>query len=126
MLTTLPAWLAMLATVGALEQARLNQLIEASARLEPGDDEAKVLSALGPPLERWPKRDAVNAFLFGDRPRQWVYGTVLDIEEIFAYQSAIPILFPLKLRLFSPDEDDLVINWSDDGQIASVVHPKWR
>jgi hypothetical protein len=123
MLTTLQAWLAMLAVVGGLEQARLNQLIDASARLDPGDEESKVLSVLGPPMERWPKRDAVNAFLFGDRPRQWVYGTILDIEEIFAYQSAIPILFPLKLRLFSPDEDDLLINWSDDGSVASIERP---
>jgi hypothetical protein len=123
MVTTLQAWLALLAVVGGLDQARLNQLIEASGQLEPGDDEATVLSELGPPLERWPKRDAVNAFLFGDRPRLWVYGTILDIEEMFPPNSAIPILLPLKLRLFSPDDDDLVINWSDDGRVASIVRP---
>ena len=49
--------------------------------------------------------------------------TILDVEDIFSTSSAMPILLPLKLRLFDPDEDDLVINWSDDGGVASIVRP---
>lgn len=122
MFTPLHAWVATLALIGGVEQARLDQLIQASTRLKQGDDEARVLAVLGPPIARWQRRDLITSFIFGDSQPQWAYGTHLDMSEIFMPDSAFPNI-PLKLRLFGPDEDDLVIVWDRIGTIASVVRP---
>jgi hypothetical protein len=44
MLSVLNSWVAMLALLGAVDQARVDRLVVASAQLEKGDDESKVVA----------------------------------------------------------------------------------
>jgi hypothetical protein len=121
---TLPYVLAaMIALAGGVEQARLDTRISASAVLKSGDSEARVLEVLGPPLETWKPRSATAAVVFGKRPAQWLYGTVIDGREVVNSEGIFPNFFAVKLRLFSPDDGDLVIDWGEDGVVAAVKRP---
>src|SRR5687767_5707358 len=93
------------ALIGAAEQARLNHLIEASRRIEPLDSKADVRARLGPPLHDW-KRTG----LFGYGPPQWAYGPVFEPRLIVNTEESwpLPLPLPFNIRLFGPNESDLV------------------
>ncbi len=122
MLTLLNSWVAMLALFGAIDQARVNRLVDASAQLKKGDDENKVLSVLGRPSVRWEHRD-ILMLLTLQPSRQWAYGTFLDMSGLWSPDSLVPSLLPIKLRFIGPDEDDLVVVWGADGRIAWINRP---
>jgi hypothetical protein len=123
MFAPLYVWVATLTLAGSFEQAQLDQLIQASTRLKQGDDESRVLSVLGPPLQRRPTHGFIASILSGATPPRWVYGTSIALDEIIIPGSPFPNPFPIKLRLFGPDEDDLIINWDAHGSVDSVVRP---
>lgn len=122
MLTLLNSWVAMLALFGAIDQARVNRLVDASAQLKKGDDEVKVLSVLGRPSVRWEHRN-IFMLLSGQPSRQWAYGTFLEMSYMWAPDSLMPTLLPIKWRIFGPNEDDLVVVWDGDGRIAWINRP---
>jgi hypothetical protein len=119
---TLPYALAMLLAVGgSVEADQLNKQIVASYPLKTGDTEGRVLEILGEPKMRCPHGLAL--FTFGVGPPQWIYGTTIDIAGIIDPDSPFPNLLPLKFRIFSPHEGDLVIKWDDRGRVASIERP---
>jgi hypothetical protein len=123
-LTQLPCcWSAVLVVVGSLEFAHYEKTIRASTTIRAGMNESTVQSILGAPLERWDARSPGANFFFGPRPRQWIYGTVVDLKRIivpkFPYLNPIPI----NLRLFTTEDDDLVIDWSDANVVQAVHRP---
>jgi hypothetical protein len=119
---TLPYVLATLFAVGGgVELVQLEKQVAASNQLKPGDSEAQVLKSLGEPKMRCPH--GLSLFTSSSDPPQWIYGTNIDVANIINTNSTLPNLLPVKLRLFSPDEGDLVINWDDQGQITSVRRP---
>jgi hypothetical protein len=107
------------ALIGAAEQARFNHLIEASRRIEPLDSKKEVRDVLGPPLAEWEK----TGFIFASGPPQWAYGPVFEPRYIVNAEFPLPLPLPIKIRLFGPNESDLVITWDKNGQVASVTRP---
>ena len=106
---------------GGIELAQFDKQVAASNQLKPGDNENRVLAALGEPKMRCPH--GLSLFTPSSGPAQWIYGTNIDVTRIINTDSALPNLLPLKLRLFSPDEGDLVISWDDQGRVASIRRP---
>jgi hypothetical protein len=114
---TLPYVLATLFAVGGgVELAQLDKQIRASSELQQGDVEARVLELLGEPKMRCPH----GLSFFGVGPPQWIYGTNIDVTQIIDSESVFPNPLPVKIRIFSPDQGDLVINWDDQGRVASI------
>jgi hypothetical protein len=107
------------ALIGAAEQARFNHLIEASRRIEPLDSKKEVRDVLGPPLAEWEK----TGFIFASGPPQWAYGPVFEPRYIVNAEFPLPLPLPINIRLFGPNESDLVITWDKNGQVASVTRP---
>lgn len=122
MFTLLNSWVVMLALCGGIDQARVNRLVDASSQLKTGDDENKVLSVLGRPTARWEHRN-ILMLLTGQPSRQWAYGTYLEMSAVWSPNFLCPAL-PLKLRLFGPYKDDLVVVWDGDGRIAWINQPE--
>jgi len=110
---------AAVAMVGAVEQKRLDQLIETSQQIQPGDDKTEVRSLLGWPTDKWER----SGFIIRTGPPQWVYGTMVDLEGIVIGDSPVPFPLSINLRLFGAEESDLVINWNANGTVASVTRP---
>jgi hypothetical protein len=107
------------ALIGAAEQVRLNHLIAASRSIEPLDSRQEVRNTLGPPLAKWEK----TGFLFGSGPPQWAYGPVFEPRIIVNVEDPLPLPLPINIRLFGPNEADLVITWDANGQVARVTRP---
>jgi hypothetical protein len=107
------------ALIGAAEKARLNHLIEASRRIEPLDSRQQVRNVLGPPLAEWEK----TGFIFANGPPQWAYGPVFEPRNIVNAGFPLPLPLPINIRLFGPNESDLVITWDANGQVARVTRP---
>ncbi len=121
-MVTLPYVLAtLLAVGGGIELAQFDRQLAASSELKPGDGEARVLELLGEPKMRCPH--GLLLFTNVSAPPQWIYGTNIDCTKIIDTESAFPNLLPVKLRLFSPDQSDLVINWNDQGRVVSIQRP---
>jgi PAS domain-containing protein len=122
MLSVLNSWVAMLALLGAVDQARVDRLVEASVQLEKGDDESKVIAVLGRATTRW-EHPTLLTLLAAQPSRQWAYGTFLDLSDVWATDSILRNLLPIKFRMFGPNESDLVIVWDADGRIAWINRP---
>jgi len=110
---------AAVAMIGAVEQQRLDQLIEASRQIQLGDSEAEMRALLGRPIAQWEKSGSI----IQTGPPQWVYGTVVDLGGIANGDLLVPFPLSIKLRVFGADETDLVINWNANGTVASVTRP---
>jgi hypothetical protein len=105
--------------ISAAEQARLQKQIDASARIAVGQTKAEVRAILGSPTGQWEK----TGFLFASGPPQWAYGTWLDARLILSEGTLLPLAIPFNLRLFGPNDDDLVITWDTNGRVAEVKRP---
>ena len=103
---------------GSVQQVRLEEQVRASRQIKAGDSEARVMEVLGHPHTRW--EHGSGLFNFGTGPRQWAYGTNIDLGEIINAGAIFPNLVPFKLRLFGPDKGDLVVTWNKQGAVASV------
>jgi hypothetical protein len=119
----LPYVLATLFAVGGgIQLAQLDTQVTASGQLKQGDVETHVLEVLGEPKMRCPH--GLSLFTLSSGPPQWIYGTDIDVTKIIDSESCFPNLLPIKLRIFSPDNGDLVINWDDHGRVASIQRPE--
>lgn len=107
----------LIALVGSIEQVQLNEKVQASHQLKPGDSEAKVLSVLGSP------RSQGRSGFFGFGHSRWIYGANIDLGMIIIPDLPVPNPVPIKLRIFGPCDGDLVVNWSDQGTVASIDRP---
>lgn len=119
-------WALLLAFCGACEQQRLERLVEASKKVVVGASEADVLSILGQPIDRFGKRSDLASAFFGNVPRKWAYGSTVDLHQFFIPDFPFPNPIPIKLRLWWPDEGDLVIDWDDTGTVAKVTRPRMK
>jgi hypothetical protein len=126
MFPLLHAWTATLALIAAVERPHMDRVLNAVDQVAPGADEQQVLHALGPPDVKWAKRTGVMVLLFGSMPRQWSYGTIVDAENLFIAETGWPNPAPIKIRLFGPNANDVVVTWRDDGMVAAVDRPPTR
>jgi len=119
-------WSVLLLIYGGYEQQRIDRYVEASAKIKADDSEADVVSILGKPDIRYDKRSKELSALFGSVPRKWVYGSLIYLEYLFVRELPFPNPIPIHFRLFeSPDDNDLVIEWSEDDTVLRVVKPKY-
>lgn len=121
--TLLNCWVLALVLMGVGEQVHLQRLVDRSARIAIGANERDVERAIGEPIAKWEARRGWARFIFGARGAQWVYGTSIDLGSIFVPELPFPNPVPLRLRLFSADDDDLVIEWTSTKQVAKVSRP---
>ncbi|MEM9646823.1 MAG: hypothetical protein AAF989_17665 [Planctomycetota bacterium] len=105
-------WIIMLSFAGAAEQAQQSENVMAAQRLREGMTQEEVLDVMGPPDIDY--RPAWN---------QWCYGISVDIEGIVvSYGKLNPI--PLRLRLISYAEDDVVVRWGVGEDVLTIDRPK--
>jgi hypothetical protein len=123
-MTFLKCWALILLTIGTGEEVRLKQLVEQSAPLVAGSTEGDVLALLGEPDLSWEARRGVARFFLGERPAQWIYGTTIDLKYLIIPELPFPNPISLKLRLFDPDEHDLVIEWAEEKAVSAVRRPE--
>lgn len=109
----------LIALGGSIQRIQFDEKVRVSHQLKPGDSEARVLEVLGNPRER--RRGGF--FSFGTGQLRWIYGTDIDLGEIINPNLPFPNLVPIRLRIFGPCDDDLVVNWDDHGEVASIDHP---
>jgi hypothetical protein len=79
---------------------------------------------MGVPTLRWEVRTGSAELFFGKRPAQWIYGTTIDLQRLIIPELPFPNPIPIKFRLFSAYEDDLVIEWTPDKKISNVKRPE--
>ena len=116
----------MLALWGAYERQNLVRQVDASRKLAIGASPEEVISALGSPNLFWDKRAELPSFLFGHRPRQWIYGTTVDLDWVTRPDAPIPNPIPFKFRLLVSDDEDLVVDWGDDNKVSGIHRPDLR
>ncbi len=123
-LTQLPyCWSVVLVVVGSVELAQFEKTVKASAAIHVGTDDSTVRSILGEPLARWEARSPLSSLFLGPRPRQWVYGTWIDLQRIIMPEFPFLNPIPIRLRLFDADENDLVIHWNDADVVERIQQP---
>lgn len=118
--TLLNCWIFALVLIGMGEQVQLQRLVDRSAGIAIGASEGDVERAIGEPIATW---EARRGFIFGG-PAQWAYGTSIDLGSILVPELPFLNPIPLRWRLFSACEDDLVIEWTPTKQVAKVSRPK--
>jgi hypothetical protein len=116
-------WSALLVVVGSIELAQFDKTIRISEAIQPGMDEATVLARLGRPLGRWNARQWLPSVFFGPRPRQWIYGTTINLRDVVVPEYPFLNPIPIKFRFIEADETDLVIDWNRTGVVEAVRRP---
>lgn len=111
-----------LITIGTVERVDLHRTVELSRQISAGATEKEVLAILGEPDARYP--EFRGFFWIGSRPRQWMYGTTINLRHIILPGSPTPSPIPINIRWFSYDEDDLIIDWSRDGPVLRITRPE--
>ncbi len=110
-------------TVGMGERAEIQTLTEKSQAIEVGWSKQQVKELLGPATLDLPRRQGLSAILFGKRPPQWLYGTEFDVDSTFTSVLPVPNPLPIKLRIFSSYDDDLLVVWNSEGTVGRVRRP---
>src|SRR5258705_5088897 len=55
------------------------------------------------------------------RPETWAYGSRLQIRD--AFHATFPYFYPLRLRLFGPDDGDVAIEFDSNDKVSDVSIP---
>jgi len=119
----LNCWVWILVVIGTGEQVHLQKLVDQSAGIAVGAAESDVLRVLGEPKFRWEARRGWERLIFGERPAQWIYGTTIDLDSIFVPELPFLNPIPINIRLFSSEENDLIISWTADKVVKKVTRP---
>ncbi len=117
-------WLGFVVLVGNLERQHLARIVDAAETVKIGESETELATRLGPPIADY---KAGWSFFLGEHPRQWFYGTTLDLDMVFVagpYVGVSPI--PIHIRLFGYSKDDLVIDLDSHGRVTKVEMPEIR
>lgn len=122
--TLLNCWALFLAVIGIGEHVRLQGLVERSAGIATGASEAEVERLLGEPNYKWKAKSGLGRLILGDRPTRWIYATGIDLQSLIVPGLPFPNPFPLNIRWFqTPDDSDLVVEWTPNNQVAKVTRP---
>jgi outer membrane protein assembly factor BamE (lipoprotein component of BamABCDE complex) len=81
-----------------------------------GDTKHQVEQILGRPVTTF-----TPSFLFGVRSETWAYGSRLELRRPFIAE--FPYFFPVRVRLFQPDADDVSIESDSSGRVSNIVTP---
>ena len=105
--------------VGTGERIHIKNLVDRSQQIMIGASEDDVLKTLGDPRSKW----AARGGFFFSRPEQWIYGSSFNPDHLFILGLPFPNPLPITLRLFSPDAEDLVVEWTSKQKVANIRRP---
>ena len=117
-------WLLIFGSIGAIERAHMARLAEAANKIQVGATEDDVVRTLGKPLATYDRYDGWSILGIGAHPPQWLYGTTINVKRLIiadVFVMANPL--PINIRLFSYDDDDLVVDWDSKGKVSSIAIP---
>jgi hypothetical protein len=114
------AWFMWLLTAGTIDEARQHRTVEMSKAVSIGMTVEQVREILGDPAAEYEERRLLARLLLGDRPKQWMYGTELNLEYLFVRDLPFLNPFPINVRIAEYAEKDLVIDWSKGDTVDAV------
>lgn len=120
----LAVWFAFVFVAEPIEHASHHRLVAVSAAINDGMTPAEVREMLGEPRAEYAKRGIiVTWWRGGPRPKQWMYGTNLNLDYLVAPR--IPWLnpLPMNLRVSEYADEDLVIDWTVEDRVSSIKRP---
>lgn len=120
------AWFFALLIAEPIEEAHQYRLIERSRSVQIGMTPDETRAVLGEPDAEYERRGLLTRLLLGPRPKQWVYGTTLNLDYLIAPGLPFPDPFPLNLRIFDFAAEDLVIDWSSEDMVSSLRRPQFE
>ena len=115
------AWLVVAAIVGlgiltGVDAIRVHRLVAKAKLIQLGRPIEDVITLMGQPNAAIAKDG-----LFKEH-KTLAYGTRFDWRNSFHAEP--PFFFPLKLRIFGPERDDIIVLIDDDDKVLSVQIPK--
>lgn len=120
-------WLALVILIGSIEQQHLARTTQRIDELTIGNTEADVTAVLGAPVAQYEPYSGWSIFAIGQHPKQWCYGTRINLDEIFILTPLPELnLLPLHLRWFGYSKDDWVIKFDEKGTVTRVLFPEVR
>lgn len=118
-------WFTALLIAEPMEEAHQHRLIEASSAVRVGMTPDQVTAVLGEPEAEYGERTGLAWLLMGPRPKQWVYGTTLNLDYLIVPGLPFPNPWPVNVRVAEYARKDLVINWSDEDTVTAVRRPEF-
>ena len=115
-------WFILLSLLGSLERVHHAREATRSATIGINAHQSEVLQRLGAPDYIYPARPMGIPFSNSPKPMQWLYGTSLNLQYLYTPWVG-PNPFPVNLRIFAFAQDDLVIDWNDEGHVAQINTP---
>ena len=117
-------WLLFLAVAGPIEEAHQQRLIEASRAVCVGMTPVDVRDILGEPDGEYGPRGLVARLLMGPRPKQWMYGSRLNLNYLIVPGLPFPNPLPINIRIAGYAAEDLIIDWSLDDTVTAIRRPE--
>ncbi|HKS35721.1 MAG TPA: hypothetical protein VJW76_00925 [Verrucomicrobiae bacterium] len=115
----------MLLAVAAWDWRRANSLADRARRISIGDSKEQVEKVLGKPNNVFspPAAGETNAvfLILSVRRETWAYGPKFDLRH--SIHSEFPFFWPFKFRLFTPDTNDVRIEFGSSGKVVKVTVP---
>jgi hypothetical protein len=111
-------------SINAVEQAHLKKLVDRSVSLQVGSSQDEVIDLLGQPLRELDARRGLTRLVLGERPAQFVYGSITDAAAVSVDGFPYPNPLAVKIRIFPPYPDDLVVSFSSDEKVIAVSRPE--
>jgi hypothetical protein len=91
-----------------------------------GDSKEDVRRILGEPDGTFARGSGLfsGSIIAGFRasPESWYWGSMFDWGNCF--QNEFPYFFPVRIRLFGPDSDDVAVSFDDKGKVVQVDVPE--
>jgi hypothetical protein len=94
-----------------------------------GDSKQQVERLLGHPANVFQPQPALQAqaatnwfaALLSVKAETWAYGSRFEVRH--AFSSGFPYFWPIRLRLFTPDTDDVAVEFDGSGRVSRVTIP---
>ena len=113
------------ALVVAIDCLSAHSLTKRARAIRVGDSKQQVERLLGRPVTSFtPLPEARTNFvaaLLSVRSETWAYGSRLELRDPF--QAEFPYFFPIRLRLFKPEADDIAIEFDSSGRVSEITIP---
>lgn len=88
-----------------------------------GDSKEQVLAKVGRATEVFTAPQEIpGIFYLGVRVETWAYGERFNWQHCF--YPRFPYFWPLKVRLFRPDADDVTVEFDSTGRVSHVSTPQ--
>ena len=108
---------------------RVHRLKSKAGKLRVGQSQNRVRDILGEPNVVFAKGTGLldgttllPGISVGQSPERWAYGRRFDWKD--AFHEEFPYFYPIRLRLFGPDDQDVAIEFDDHGMVSAIEIPE--